>query len=147
MMMNRLEPLRLINLLHRDLDHVADPRFGRAANAQDSVTDWIPAVDIFEQKDRFVLRADLPGISVDAIDVSMEDGVLSLTGERTREADEDIEGIRRFERSNGKFQRRFSLPDTADAEHITARSSNGILEVSIPKQPEVQARRITVEAA
>lgn len=146
-MMNRFEPLRLINLLHRDLDHLADPHLSRVAKQQDSLADWMPAVDILEQNDRFVLRADLPGVSVDAIDVRMEDGVLSLTGERKRESDEDIDGIRRFERSSGKFFRRFSLPDTADAEHITARSSNGILEVSIPKQPEVQARRITVEAA
>ena len=68
------------------------------------------------------------------------------TGRRT-EKHEEAEGVKRFERVSGKFYRRFTLPETADAEGIAARSANGILEVTIPKQPEVQPRRITVEAA
>ena len=77
----------------------------------------------------------------------MDDGVLLIAGERRAEEQSEFEGIKRFERVTGRFQRRFSLPDTADAEGIKARSVNGILEISIPKRPEVQARRITVEAA
>lgn len=147
MTMNRYEPFRLIKLLNRDLNHLTARRNGRIAVDNGGEADWIPAVDILEQKDRFLLRADLPGVGVDAIDVSMEDGILSLSGERKREIDEEVEGARRYERSNGRFFRRFSLPDSADPEQITACSANGILEVSIPKRPEVQARRITVEAA
>lgn len=148
MNITRFEPLSLINLLPRDLDRRAlSRRNERLADDAGSVADWIPAVDIVEHKDRFVLRADLPGVSVDAIDVRMEDGTLSLTGERKQESDAEADGMRRIERASGRFVRRFALPETADAENISARSANGILEVSIPKRPEVLARRITVEAA
>ena len=81
------------------------------------------------------------------VDTTFEDGVLTISGERKTEKHEDAEGVRRFERVSGRFYRRFTLPETADAESIAARSANGILEVSIPKLPEVQPRRITVEAA
>ena len=145
MTITRYEPFSLFNMLNRDLGHFTGRRVGRFAD--DGGADWMPAVDITEQKDRFVLQADLPGVARDAIDIRMDDGVLTITGERSRESDEEFEGVRRFERSTGKFLRRFTLPDTADAENITARSENGILEVSIPKRPEVQARRINIEAA
>lgn len=147
MNVTRFEPWNVINLLHRDLDQLAERRLGRyAASDENSVFDWTPAVDIVEEKDRFTLRADLPGVAVENIDVHMENGVLSISGERQRETHEGVDGVQRFERASGKFFRRFSLPETADADGITARCANGILEVSIPKQPEVQARRITVEA-
>jgi HSP20 family protein len=77
----------------------------------------------------------------------MDAGVLSVSGERHHESGKETDGLKRVERISGKFYRRFTLPDTADAEGIAAKSSNGILEVTIPKQPEVQARRITVKAA
>lgn len=147
MNITRFEPWSLINLLHRDLDQLAERRFGRPSDDGNSVADWTPAVDVVELKDRFVLRADLPGVAVGDIDVRMEDGMLSLSGERRQQSDEEVDGVRRIERASGKFYRRFSLPETADAEHISARNANGILEVSIPKLPEVQARRITIEAA
>jgi HSP20 family protein len=93
------------------------------------------------------LKADVPGVDPAEIDVSMDGGVLSVSGERHSESSDESEGLKRVERISGKFYRRFTLPETADAEGIEARSSNGILEVTIPKQPEVQARRITVQAA
>ena len=77
----------------------------------------------------------------------MDADVLSLSGERHSETSDEYEGLKRVERISGKFYRRFTLPETADAEGITAKSNNGILEITIPKQPEVLARRITVEAA
>lgn len=149
MNVTRFEPWTLINLLHRDLDRIAGRRFGAGDidHGDSPVADWTPAVDILEEKDRFVLRADLPGVSPDAIDISMEKGVLSLSGERLQEKSTDVDGLKRIERVSGKFYRRFTLPESADAENISARSSNGILEVTIPRQPEVQARRITVQAA
>ncbi|MDX1481636.1 MAG: Hsp20/alpha crystallin family protein [Woeseiaceae bacterium] len=143
-----LEPWNLINCLHRDLDTLAERRFGRYPHKDDdNVFDWMPAVDVVEEQNRFVLRADLPGVSVDDIDLRMENGMLTIAGERARESRDHVDGVQRFERSTGKFFRRFSLPETVDAENISARSNNGILEIVIPKQPEVQARRITVEAA
>jgi len=142
MNVTRFEPWTLLNLMQRD--------FERASGTDDggtTVADWVPAVDIVEEKDRFVLKADLPGVNPDDIDVNMDDGVLSLSGERTHETKSEIDGLRRVERASGKFYRRFHLPDTADADEISAKSANGILEISIPKVPQVQPRRITVEAA
>jgi len=145
MNVTRFEPWTLLSLMHRDLDRNA----GRpdADDIGDAVAEWVPAVDIVEEEDRFVLQADLPGVTPVDIDVKMEDGVLSLSGERKRESGSATDGLKRVERASGKFYRRFSLPDTANAEEISARNANGVLEISIPKTPQVQARRITVEAA
>ncbi len=149
MNVTRFEPWNLINFLHQDLDQIAGRRFGVSSTDDNgsSVADWVPAVDIVEEKDRFVLRADVPGVKPEDINVNMENGVLSVSGERHQESTEEAQGMRRVERVSGRFYRRFILPDTANAEEISAKSANGILEVVIPKQPEVQARRITVKTA
>jgi HSP20 family protein len=149
MNVTRFEPWSLMNLLHQDLDQIAGRRYGVASsdNNGTSVADWTPAVDIVEEKDRYVLRADVPGVKPEDIAVNMENGILSVSGERHGESTEEEQGMRRVERVSGKFYRRFNLPETADADEISARSANGILEVVIPKQPEIVARRITVESA
>ena len=135
----RFEPWSYLDLLHRDLDRLVGSR-GAGRDSQEPVADWVPAVDIIEEKNRFVLRADVPGVNPDDIDVSMDNGVLSLSGERRA-------GVQRIERATGRFYRRFTLPETTNADAITARCQDGILEIAIPKAPELQARRITVEAA
>jgi len=142
----RFEPWSVNDLLRRDFDRLAARR-STDSNSSAAIADWVPAVDIVEEKDRFVLRADVPGVAAENIEVSMEDGILSVSGERHTESHDETNGIKRFERANGRFYRRFTLPDTANAEEIAAKCANGILEVSIPKLPEVQPRRITVEAA
>ena len=108
---------------------------------------WVPAVDIFEEKERFIVRADVPGVDASDIEINMENGVLTVSGERNSEDRSDFDGVSRIERVSGRFLRRFTLPESADAEAIKATSSNGILEISIPKLAVVQPRRITVEAA
>ena len=142
----RFEPWSLFDQLHRDLGR-SSLRALSAANGTEAVADWRPAVDIVEEQDRFLVRADVPGVDPAAIEVSMDKGVLSVAGERKAEDRSEVDGVERYERVTGRFRRRFTLPETADADGITARSANGILEISIPKQPEVQARRINVEAA
>jgi HSP20 family protein len=146
MNITRFEPWTFVDLLHRDLDRLAANR-GIARDEQNAVADWVPAVDIVEEKDRFILRADVPGVNAADIDVSMDQGTLSISGERHAIAAGEDSGVQRIERATGRFLRRFTLPETANAEGIAARCHDGILEVSIPKAPEVQARRITVEAA
>lgn len=150
MNLTRFEPWSIVDLLHRDFDRLAGSRL-RAANGSTTVADWVPAVDIVEEAERFLLRADLPGVDPADIELSTDDGVLTLAGERPapeRGADQGKDsGVRRIERASGRFFRRFSLPDTADVTAVKANSKNGILEIVIPKLPEVQARRITVEAA
>ena len=135
----RMHPWSVSDLMRREID--------RCAGRRPDVADWVPAVDIIEENDRFVLRADIPGVERDAIDVSMDDGMLTISGERHRDHRDENAGMQRFERASGRFLRRFTLPETADAEGITAKSANGILEITILKLPEVQARRIDVEAA
>jgi HSP20 family protein len=151
MNVTRFEPWSLVNRLHRDLgllDQIASRGFGFGhENGEQTVADWVPAIDILEEKERFVLRADLPGVSAEDIDISMDKGLLTIAGERREEKSEQAEGLHRVERATGKFYRRFSLPETVNSDGISAKSVNGILEVSIPKQPQVQARRITVDAA
>jgi HSP20 family protein len=149
MNVTRFEPWNLLNQLHRDLDWITGSArpFGTDDIDSGAVAEWRPAVDVLEEKDRFVLRADLPGVVPEDIEISMEKGVLSLSGERREEKTGEVDGRKRIERFTGKFYRRFTLPETADAEKISAKSANGILEVTIPKQPEIQARRITVQSA
>ena len=142
----RFEPWSIVDLLHRDFDRPTLRRYGRA-DGRNAVADWVPAIDIIEQKDRFVVRADVPGVVPADIHISMDGRVLSVAGERKAEDRSDVEGVQRVERVSGRFERRFTLPESADADGITAKSAHGILEISIPKQPELQARRITVEAA
>ena len=134
----RYEPWPFVDLINRDLNRIANGTAG---------TRWVPAVDIIEEQDAFLLRADVPGVDNADIDVSMDNGVLSVSGERRAEERKEDTGTQRIERATGRFLRRFTLPDTADAKGITAKSRNGILEVTIPKLPEIQARRISVEAA
>lgn len=148
MNLTRYEPWTLMNLLHRDLDRIAGRHLGLAGDSGDdgnAVADWAPPVDIIEEKDRFVLRADVPGVDAEAIEISMENGVLSIAGSRDQEKTEEAQGLRRVERVSGRFYRRFTLPDTADSENVAAKYVNGILEVTVPKQAQVLPRRITVE--
>ena len=121
---------------------------GRALSGdEDSVSStstWTPAVDIKEEDDRFVLHADVPGVSPEEINVTMEDGVLTVRGERSSESKEEKDGYKRVERFNGTFYRRFVLPDTTDEEKISANYEKGVLELIIPKKPTVMPKRITV---
>ncbi len=119
----------------------------RTAREPDTVTDWLPAVDIREEDDRFVLQADLPGVDPDAIQVTMDDGVLTLTGSRESESSDEQGSYKRFERVSGTFKRRFTLPDTTNGEEISAETRHGVLEVSIPKQAKPKPRKINVRSA
>lgn len=143
MAMMRYEPWSLLNQLHREMDSMF--RTGREDESAMATSDWNPAVDIKEEEDAFLIYADIPGVDPADIEVHMEHGVLTIKGERRSEAEEERDNYRRVERVRGSFYRRFSLPDTADAERITARSEHGVLEVRIPKQEKVQPRRIAVE--
>jgi HSP20 family protein len=131
------EPWGLLNRLNRDLD-------GLLSNPSTEVA-YIPAVDVYEEKDRFVVKADLPGVQPDQIDVTAEKGILTLRGERKSDKREQAEGYERLERVTGSFTRRFALPENVQADAIKAKFTYGVLEVSIPKQPVVAAKRVAVE--
>jgi HSP20 family protein len=106
---------------------------------------WSPRVDVREEAGRFVILADIPGVDPQSIQVEMDKGVLSLSGERAADAGEEgVSHIRR-ERASGRFLRRFSLPDSVDAEAITATGQHGVLRIEIPKRPAATPRRIQVQ--
>lgn len=132
--------------LHRDLVNDFSRFLDRSPGDDSSgaTADWAPPVDIEEYPDRFVIYADVPGVDPASIDVTLDEGVLTLSGNR-QAADEPVNiERRRRERAAGRFHRRFTLPDTADAEAVTASGRLGVLEVHIPKRPQAQPRRITV---
>jgi HSP20 family protein len=125
------EPWNLLGRFNRDLEGFLDSPSASVA--------YIPAVDVQEEKDRFVVKADLPGVKPDEIDVTAEKGVLTLRGERKSEKKEHSEGYERLERVTG------SLPENVQADAIKAKFTHGVLEISIPKQPVVAAKRVAVE--
>lgn len=119
-------------------------RTGANDASSGATADWSPAVDIDEHADRFVLRADVPGVDAAGIEVTLEKGVLTLAGSREQPAESAGVEHRRVERASGRFHRRFTLPDTVDADAVSASGKNGVLEVVIPKRAQVQPRRIAV---
>jgi HSP20 family protein len=140
----RYEPWSLLNQLHKELDRVRESGNGEGSAA---TAEWAPAVDIKEEADKFILLADLPGVKPDEIDVSMEEGVLTIRGEKRTEAKTEKEGYKRVERTYGSFYRRFSLPDTANSDAISAKTNHGVLEIVIPKREAVQPKKISVTSA
>ena len=137
-------PWNLLNTLQREL---YDPAFGNTDNddANVATANWAPSVDISENDKAFTLLADIPGVDPKDIDISMEKGVLTIKGERNSEKVDEGENYRRVERQSGQFYRRFTLPDSADADKIQARSEHGVLTVTIPKQEVAVSRRIEVQ--
>lgn len=143
MAITRYEPWGLLTQLQKELEQMRSDVSGDGSSA---TAEWAPAVDIKEESDRFVLHADLPGVKPEQIDVSMENGVLTIKGEKKTEAKTEKEGYKRIERTYGSFYRRFSLPDTANPDAISAVSKNGVLEITIPKRESVQPKKISVAA-
>lgn len=142
----RYEPWSVLNQLHREINRMFDTQVTNDADSS-ATADWIPPADIAEYKDRWVLKFDMPGVEVSAIEITLEQGVLTISGEREKEATEGEVERRRLERPHGRFYRRFTLPDTVDTANVRATGRNGVLEVTIPKQPKAQPRRIEVAAA
>jgi HSP20 family protein len=142
------EPWSLFNRLHRQLDQTFNRTAATELGASVASVSWVPRVDVYEEPERFVVLADIPGVESKDINITAENGVLTIRGERRLEKKaSDKNGYERVERASGSFLRRFTLPETANTETITAKQTNGVLEVSIPKQPQLQPRRISVEAA
>lgn len=143
MNMLRYYPWSVFNPLQHEAARAFTSRAQKATDPSPA-NDWAPAVDIREETDRYVILADVPGIDAKDIEIQTEQGVLTIKGERSPVTAEERNLYKRVERLRGPFVRRFTLPDAADTEHITARSHSGVLEVVIPKAPAVQARKVVV---
>lgn len=142
------DPWAMMTQLQNEMNKLFETRMGRYSGEDSGnvvTSQWTPAVDIKEEKDRFVIFADLPGVDPKDIEITMEKGTISIKGERRIDTEEERENYTRVERARGIFYRRFTLPDTADVEKISARSKNGVLEITIPKHERLQPRKITVE--
>ena len=128
------------------------PGFGRLSSLQDelerlfesSLTTWAPALDVYEDKDNFVVHTELPGLNREDIDVSLQDGVLAISGERKTEEKGNEGEIRRQERFYGKFQRSLTLPTPVAADKVKAVYKDGVLTVTVPKAEEAKPKKIDV---
>lgn len=144
MSLMRYEPWSLFDEMRRELERAIERRSGEESNV--ATSDWVPAVDIREDADSFTIVADIPGVDPQDIEVHMENGILTIRGDKESEDKQEKDGYKRVEHSYGSFYRRFSLPDTADPESISANSNHGVLEVRIGKQQKVQPRKIEVNS-
>ena len=146
MAISRFEPFNLLNQLQREFNQLfGTGRFGDEDTSHFTTSDWAPAVDIKEEGKVYIIQADLPGVEPKDIEITLEKGVLTLKGQRASETKEETEKYRRVERVRGTFLRRFSLPNTVETEKVSAKYTNGVLEVTVPKGAADQPRKITVE--
>lgn len=142
MNMMKYDPFRELRGLHDEMNRLFSGvtpdrnEFARGA--------WSPNVDIFEDKDRLIVEAELPGMKREDFEVSVENNVLTLKGERKFEKKTEGDNYHRVERSYGSFTRQFTLPQTITAEGATADFENGVLRVALPKREETKARKIEI---
>jgi HSP20 family protein len=128
----------------REVDRLFDAFFG--GETQGSARRWVPPMDLVEAEDHFLLKADLPGLSDDDVSIEVQDGTLSISGERNAEHESRERGWYRVERSFGSFNRSLTLPDGVDPDAIAAHFDRGVLEVRIPKPEERKPRRVQIKA-
>jgi HSP20 family protein len=138
----------------RDMDDVFDRfiaesmrHWPRAAAANRAAQEWAPAADVSETEAEYLIKADLPEVRKEDVSITVQDGVLTLSGERKQEKHADGEKLHRIERVYGSFARRFALPENADEQGITAESRDGVILIHIPKVKVVQPqpRQITIQ--
>jgi len=135
------KPVNLFNQFNDEMNRYFSLTRTGAANQEH---DWVPTVDIREEDKQYLLTADIPGVNRKDIEITLEEGVLTVKGERNTETDVSEAGYRRRERTHGTFMRQFTLPDTVNATSISATAKDGVLEITIPKQDKPEARKITV---
>lgn len=136
-----------MKLVHWDPLHEFVAISNRLNRTEDSFGAWVPPVDIFEKQDQLVIRAEVPGIQMQDMDVRIENGVLTLHGERKQETELKGQSAHQMERVYGAFTRSFSLPTTVDAANVTATYKDGVLEVTVPKAETAKPKKIEIKAA
>ena len=141
---SRYEPTTILNEVNKLLEQSFRPmRNMDSSNIETS--QWIPAVDIKEEKNQFLIFADLPGIDKNDVNISMENNILTIKGSRSEEEKDESKQYFRIERVRGSFYRRFTLPDTADGAKIEAKIQKGVLHIIIPKKETAQSRLIEIQ--
>jgi len=145
MMLQRWDPVRDFERIHEEMDRI----FRGLTRGGQPVTGDVTcpfAVDILEDKEKVVLKAELPGVNPKEVDIQVEDNVLTISGEKKLEHEDQKDNYLRIERYYGKFSRAFTLPPYVDSAQITAEYKDGVLAVTLPKRPETKPRQIQVKA-
>jgi HSP20 family protein len=141
----RYDPFRDLRNLQEEVNRLFSTNLSRSLGDEGIARgSWNPSVDIYENKDQIVLEAELPGMAREDFDVSIENNVITVRGERRFEKKDESDSYHRVERSYGSFTRSFTLPQTVSADTASAEYRNGVLRVILPKREEVRARRIEI---
>ena len=145
----RNDPFRNFFNLQDQLFRTFDATYGnRREPAQEAMTaTWSPLVDVFEDQDAIILKAELPEVDAKDVDIQLDGNTLTLKGERKLENEENRDGYHRIERTYGVFSRSFTLPENVDAGNISAQSKDGVLRIQLPKKAETKPRQIKVNVA
>ena len=143
----RWDPTRELDSLQSDMNRLFDGFFGGRTSNGIGNRRWIPAMDLVESADHLVLRADLPGMDEEDLEIEIKNGVLTVAGERKAEKESSDEGYYRVERSFGSFSRSLSLPEGIDADGVKASFDRGVLEVRVPKPAETKPHRVQIDGS
>jgi len=142
----RWDPARELDTLQGEMNRLFSSFFDTQTTGNGtSARRWIPAMDLVETDEHFVLKADLPGVVESDVSIEVERNVLTIAGERKAEHEAKHEGYYRLERATGSFSRALTLPEGVDADAVTARFDNGVLEVRIPKPAQAKPRRVRID--
>jgi HSP20 family protein len=147
----RWEPVRELNTIQSEMNRLFNTFFEASTPGNGGTLGptrpWIPAMDLVESEDDFVLRADLPGLSESDVKIELEDNVLTISGERKAEHEERKEGYYRVERASGSFSRSLTLPEGVNPEAVSARFDEGVLEVRVPKPEQRKPRKVAISVS
>lgn len=145
----RRDPFRELNTLQERINQLFGQPFGTfmgIGSEQNLSANFIPAVDIYEDEHNITLTAEVPGVEEKDLDVRVENGVLTLSGERKLEHEENQKNFHRVERSYGRFTRSFTLPPTVDTDNVKANFDNGVLKITLTKREEAKPKQIQIQA-
>jgi HSP20 family protein len=143
--MTRWDPFRDLMSIQNEMNRLFGRTYGGDVG-ESTRGAWTPALDVFETQEKFVITMELPGVSPDDVDISVEDSTLMVRGERRFYSEQQEESFLRIERRFGEFTRSLTLPSTADAESIQASFDQGVLTVEVPKREEAKPRKISIKA-
>jgi HSP20 family protein len=141
----RWEPAAELNSIQNEMNRLFNTFFDQGAQGSTPATRWIPPMDLVENGDSYLLKADLPGMSEQDVKVQLQDNVLTVSGERKSDHKQQREGYYRYERAFGSFSRSLTLPEGVNPEGIKAHFDRGVLEISIPKPEQKKPRQVQIQ--
>ncbi|MBU0506550.1 MAG: Hsp20/alpha crystallin family protein [bacterium] len=145
MYLTQWNPFEKLTSLQDEVDRLF--RYKQSSAQESGVAAWCPAVDIHEDTEAFHFDVEVPGVDKNGLDIKIEDRVLKITGERKNVSEEKRKNYHRIERDYGCFSRAFTLPETADPEHVNAQFTNGILKVKIAKKEQAKPKQIEIQVS